>query len=481
MSFKTQTQLDEEKVIEFFNDLELKDDHSDLYLLLEAEKRRLLNPVCDQILVEARRRGWMKPLEGSEGRLEVYQVKYLGATYIKNVNSGDNIVTSHVSEALSIISKNPRAAFQSHLLMEVHAAYLRVFDVERDNMEGSSTMRRLKNLTLRKILGKKTSGSEKDLTDKKTDNCEMIMEHDRDKIVNFLSFDRIVAIVVKETDFTDKVVFNCHAYKLSHQNKAFEVADHLRVTHEGILKRKEVMRKKQYPIERVTLSCSKNNGSYGINLIGPSTRVEASTGVFILKIDKGSVASKHPVLKEGLQILAVNGINTEEVTVSECREQIRASKSSVVLDLQENPFGFGLHQYQQGVRKPFVNYHLEIPSMNESRVDGVTLQGLHNTSSVKVDSPSKMNSLSSSIAGDHVSSNDHKGYHLENIHVESESEDEEDEEEDTGDARHANKHQMTKQEKRLSSQVDEAARGLFDLSLDNSFTSQRVTIETTSW
>eukprot|EP00055_Hartaetosiga_balthica_P018174 m.129736 g.129736 ORF g.129736 m.129736 type:complete len:1285 (-) comp9464_c0_seq1:2134-5988(-) len=59
--------------------------------------------------------------------------------------------------------------------------------------------------------------------------------------------------------------------------------------------------------------------------------------------------------------------------------------------------------------------------------------------------------------------------------------DEEDEEEDTGDARHANKHQMTKQEKRLSSQVDEAARGLFDLSLDNSFTSQRVTIETTSW
>eukprot|EP00056_Hartaetosiga_gracilis_P005428 m.84556 g.84556 ORF g.84556 m.84556 type:complete len:522 (-) comp12161_c0_seq3:167-1732(-) len=517
-------ELNNDKVTEFFNDLELKDDHSDLMLLLEAEKRKLLNPVCEQILLEARRRGWVKPLKGSSGRLEVYQVKYLGAMRIRGVLSGDDILSSHVSEAVSRITRNPRAAFQTHLLLEVHPESLRLFDVEsKDRNEGSKTLKRLKNLTLRKILGQRSSGSTTDITKTNTSDCELVIEHDREKIIRFLSFDRIVAVVVKEMDFTDKLVFNCHAYKLKNQSMAFEVADHLRVTHEGILNQRESRKKKRYPRERVTLSCHDNSGHYGIHLIGPSTRVEAATGVFILKIDKDSVAARHKGLKEGLQVLSVNGIDTEDVTVAECREQILASTSSVVLDLQENPFGFGLHQYEKGVRKPTVSYHLNndtdetridgvelnrstdnsnnvtvVDGMvldnstghshrKESQVDGIALKEMGNIKSVDIDAGHRN---LKSIASDHISSNDHRSYDLvdDDDDDEEEEEDEEEDEDNGVIQRRTNKRSNDDEEneqmrqRRLSSQVDEVTQGFLDLSVDASFTSSSNNIvPSSSW
>ncbi|EGD74770.1 hypothetical protein PTSG_07006 [Salpingoeca rosetta] len=351
-----------EKVEQFFNDLELREDQGDLDLLVVAEQRGLLNDTCRTLLSEARRRGLLPPKPDSEVILETYDVQYLGASVIEGADTEKGIEPPSISHAVGRIAKNPRVSFQTPLLMEVHTGEIKVYDLTdssgRRESLGTRTLRRLKSVTLRRMTGRKKS-STGSLRGSTTDDAELVVEHHRRNIYTFSAFDKAVACVMREKDFTGKLAYVCHAYKCRDKRKALEIAHHLRVSHDDILKREKDTIKQHFPLERVTIMCPTEDAYYGLNLVGSTTHAEATTGVFVSSIDKDSPADKDTRVRVGLQIVAINGNITDDSTIAECRTLIRQSKDMIVLDLQENPMGFGIHEYNQGMRRPVVNFDPE--------------------------------------------------------------------------------------------------------------------------
>eukprot|EP00049_Salpingoeca_infusionum_P016153 m.326363 g.326363 ORF g.326363 m.326363 type:complete len:413 (-) comp16021_c0_seq7:3291-4529(-) len=353
--------LRDDQVAKFFNDMELSDNVSDLYLLVEAEKRGLLNDTCKQILAEARKRGWIAPKPGTEEVLNTYVVRYLGGATIGRAADIDGAVSpKQVAQTLSKITDTPRIDHSTPLVLEVRSHVLQAFDVlasQSRERSSTTTLKKLKQLTLRRLTGQKRDLEDQEVLGMSTENALLVTEHSRHDIVTFLAFDKFVTCIVEEDDpLTAEKMLLCHAYKCREKSKAIEIADHLRTSHRTILKVDQERRQKLYPTERITLECPGGNAQYGFHMLGPTSHVEATTGVFIYQIDEGTIASRHPMIKIGLQIVAVNGTNTEEATLSECRELIRMSPAMIVLDLRENPYGYGMHQYRMGQRQPTVQY-----------------------------------------------------------------------------------------------------------------------------
>eukprot|EP01147_Barroeca_monosierra_P001618 gene1618-4754_t len=348
-----------EQIEKFFNDLELREDQDDLELLVVAEKRGLINATCQTILREARRRGIIPPREEDEGVLETYDVNYLGAATVETADRSNTISEPSILRSVAKVAKNPRQAFQTPLLMEVHSSVVKVFDVQ-DTLEhrlsfGSRTLRKLRDATLRRLTSRKRESSDS-VKGINKDNAVLVVEHMRREVHSFVSFNKSIACVVREKDYTGKMMFVCHAYRCHSHVKAREIADHLRVSHRSILEKEREARRRQYPIERVSLVCATDDERFGLSLIGPLTHNEALTGVFISSIDPSSPADRDPRVRTKLQIIAINGKNTEESVVSECRELLLASHPMIVIDLQENPIGFGLYEYHAGTLKPKVNF-----------------------------------------------------------------------------------------------------------------------------
>eukprot|EP00045_Choanoeca_perplexa_P008655 m.81387 g.81387 ORF g.81387 m.81387 type:complete len:403 (-) comp14571_c0_seq2:199-1407(-) len=339
---------------QFFNDLELKEHDEDVDLLLQAERRGLLNRQTEALLAEARRRGLAPPKRGSGTPLERYQVYYIGAASLYDVPTSRLPTIDEVQTVLRKISQNPRMGCEAVMIMEIYPLIVKLYDVTEEEKPRSRTLERVKALTLRKFTGGRRP--HRNLEGLKVDDSMLVVEHNRESIKTFLAYNKTVACVTQgRDDITGKDLFTVHAYRFEDKRKALEIANHLRQAHEGLTQRQQQAEENRAPIERINLERTEDQ-DFGISVIGPKVKSEFGDGLFISNITPGSPADRHPLVKVGLQILRVNAVAMEDYTMAECRDSIQQSGQIVVLDLQANPHGYALYQYRQGHLQPRVNY-----------------------------------------------------------------------------------------------------------------------------
>ncbi|EDQ85436.1 uncharacterized protein MONBRDRAFT_34306 [Monosiga brevicollis MX1] len=345
---------------EFFNDLELAEERerNDIELLLEAERRGLLDENCDKLLSEARRRGLAPPAPGSGEPLERYEVQYNGSVSLFDIPMHRLPSLDEVQGGVRRITHNPRMNCESILLLLVYPDVLRVYDVlDEPELEASArrrTLARMASMTLRKFTGGRRERRSVDRDNFNLDQATLVVEHMRESIRTFVAYNRTVACVTQDRDdITGKDKYMVHAYRFQDRRKAAEIANHLRQSHEGLIERRELREASRMPVVRATLDRLPNTaGDFGIGLVGAKVKSEATDDLAV-----------------GLQVIKINAQSVEDYTMAECRDLLRASGDCVVLDLQENPHGFSLYQYRAGSLRPQVRFGTDSNGDSQSSLE----------------------------------------------------------------------------------------------------------------
>eukprot|EP00054_Salpingoeca_dolichothecata_P017582 m.105879 g.105879 ORF g.105879 m.105879 type:complete len:411 (+) comp22513_c0_seq1:46-1278(+) len=350
----TDASLDEAKVADFFNNLELEEDaKADLALLVEAEDRGLLDGVTSKLLSEARKRGWLPEKEIEDDAVYTYDGRYFGS---------DNIFVD--------VGHFPRAREVGACLSELHKRHDKhvssIFELTAGTVTITSNPKA--TLTLRRI---RRPSSEQ---------ATVQTQFKTKAVKSCLTFDKTVGFVLA-TD--SKTHFKCIGFKCKTAKKANELAKTL---NRACSKARKQARSKVYPLRRVNLRGSKKG--FGFKFTGPAAGDNVFKGIFITEIQPGTPAASNPEMQRGLQIMSINGISTVDSTIAECTSLLRASGSNVVLELQENPTQFAAHD----PLRPVVHFTEKVKTTHdlESDLDDVMSDLLNFSVDMSFSQPMRM-------------------------------------------------------------------------------------------
>eukprot|EP00052_Salpingoeca_macrocollata_P015956 m.127715 g.127715 ORF g.127715 m.127715 type:complete len:368 (-) comp19868_c0_seq1:122-1225(-) len=310
--------LADHKVTAFFNDLEMQDDAGDLELLVEAERRGLLNDATAALLARARELSLVPPLHG-DNVLCVYSVVYLGGVDLKHAKTVD---MPALMNSVAALVHRPHSPDQKKLVF-----YDKSLCLKQHVLEGGDI-----------------------------DLCVP-------SIKQALVMDTTLVLLCK-ANRDDELALRAHAFCFSKKRKAIEAADKFgelaAATQKSFEEEVRMMRTKS-PVYHVHLK--RGEDGFGFNFIGPQNSLEPP-GIFITRVRKEDC---HPYMRKGLEILTVNGRCVEDCNVHEVLQMVKDSKTDLVLEVQENPVGFAIYQAKFN-KKPTVLYRHE-PAYDNPNLD----------------------------------------------------------------------------------------------------------------